>query len=63
MTLEQILRVYFGLYGGIDTREWAEAYGKLIDCLQAVGEITEERAAAERMIAMLDKIDTQEGEV
>lgn len=63
MTLEQILRVYFDLSGGIDTREWAEAYEKLIDCLQAVGEITEEGAAAERMIAMLDKIDTQEGEV
>lgn len=63
MTLEDILIEYFGLpklYGDV---EWIEAYNRLVRCVYYIGALTEHNRSASEMIAVIDKIDTQDGEI
>lgn len=59
MTLEEVLDEYFGLA----SHGWNAAYGRMVECLTAIGGLTGHSDEAAGMVEMLDKIDSQDGEV
>lgn len=63
MTLEDILVEYFGLKDPQDEAEWMKAYSRLIRCICYVGALTGCLGETGRIITVIDKIDTQNGEI
>jgi hypothetical protein len=55
MDLNTILKKYFGLTGGLDTKKGTEAYETLINCINDIGLITD-KFNANVVISDLDKI-------
>ncbi len=58
LTLEDILRKYFGFCGTVDDAEWDGAYGKMMDCLAALSDLTE--CSLGRLPDRLDEIEQKE---
>lgn len=63
MTLEDILVEYFGLRKLQDDTAWNEAYDRLVQCVYRIGALTGYNAEASRIVDIIDKIDTQNGEI
>lgn len=64
VTLEDILRKHFGYTGeNIDGPDWVKAYEQLVTALDEIGAVTGEKESISRVIGLLDKIDSQDGEI
>ena len=63
-TLEDILRKHFGYTGkNIDGPSWVKAYEQMVTALYEIGAVTGETESISRVIGVLDKIDSRNGEI
>lgn len=64
VTLEDILRKHFGYIGkNIGGPSWVKAYGRMVTALYDIGAVTGETESVGRVIGLLDKIDSRDGEI
>lgn len=65
MTLEDILRKYFGFSheAPLDGKEYVEAYNRMTSCLCEIGSLTGYSGEIGNIVDAMDKIDSRDGEV
>lgn len=64
VTLENVLRKHFNYSGvGVGGPGWVKAYQQMIDALYSIGAVTGETDRISHVVGVLDKIDSQDGEI
>lgn len=58
LSLEDILRKYFGFCGAVEGADWSRAYGEMMDCLAALSNLT--CCSLGNLPDKLDEIDGRE---